>query len=198
MVWGHQNQFKLNWKLSISIFAWLPIYDNLLKGWNLVVYLSHNSCMFTVVCCPSSWELLPPQSCHGSILCNMASDSWSQLTGLEAGTWSRAGSVRSFPLQVFLQTWEMFEFELNLGSIFLMWTKASQGKHCAERMWKQQMQGEERGVMERVWWALYFSISAFVFPCSSAYLLVLRVFRRVLVLCELVLKASRNLKRHGG
>lgn len=53
-------------------------------------------------------------------------------------------------------------------------------------------------MMERAWWILSFYISALAFHCISVYLLELRVFRRVPILCELVLKASRNLERHGG
>lgn len=52
--------------------------------------------------------------------------------------------------------------------------------------------------MERGWCVLYVYIFASVFHCISAYLLELRVFRRVPILCELVLNASRNLERPGG
>lgn len=62
--------------------------------------------MFIVAGSTSSMKKPPPQTCHGSSMLFYATgtqDSWSPLIGLEAGIWSKAGSARSFSLQIFCE-----------------------------------------------------------------------------------------------
>lgn len=153
------------------------LYNNLLKGWNLVLHLLHNSSTLHVYCGLLS---LFPGNCHSHSLVMVPSCHFMQHGPglLVTPEWSRGGClIQSWISQVLfspgiLQTWEMFEFGMNLGDIFPYMDCNIWGNHSAEREKNAVEAGAETAAHE--WWR------EFGWHCNSTPgdLLELRVFRR--------------------